>query len=84
MLLSRPLGMFSLTKAGVQIGCMFVCVFVCQAETNILFAKKGKGSRPAKILGKYYDLGTFLLIIFYYATLGNSISDLPKRFAEEA
>ena len=63
--------------------CVSVCLSVCNAENRIGLAKKGTGSRPAKIPEKYYDLGTFLLISFYYGTTRNSISNLPK-FAEEA
>ena len=87
MELSRPLGLFSLTKAGVQIGCMFVYLSVClsvRLKTRSCLSKKAQDPGPQKFQKKYYGLGTFLLIIFYYGTTRNSISNLPKQFTEEA
>ena len=53
--LSRPLGMFALTKtAGDASGGrgpdrVHVRLSVCHAESDSGFVKKGTGSRPAKI-----------------------------------
>jgi len=46
-------------------------------------SKKEQDPGPQRFRKKYYDLGTFLLIIFYYGTSGNSLSKCLKKIPKE-
>ena len=62
--------------------CLCVCLSVGLKPRSCL-PKKAQDPGPQRFRKKYYDLGTFLLIIFYYGTSGNSLSKCLKKFPKE-